>query len=119
MTLIGARYMKWSINLIELTPDDAHAIQLHSRRNLPPALLLATAAAASTTTNNHLNRSKLATENAMRRQSDNTIECIRAVAKCSWHPKEKLYKFLNLSQFMEGEKEQAKINEKKGKTRLH
>lgn len=31
MTLIGARYMKWSINLIELTPDDAHAIQLHSR----------------------------------------------------------------------------------------
>lgn len=33
MTLIGARYMKWSINLIELTPDDAWASQLHKPAN--------------------------------------------------------------------------------------
>lgn len=85
---------------------------------LPPALLLAAAAAASSTTNNHLNRSKLATENAMWRQSDNTIKCIQAVAKCSWHPKEKLRKFLNLSQFMERGRE-SRRKEKKGKTRLH
>lgn len=32
MTLIGARYTKWSINLIELTPDDA--FQLATANNL-------------------------------------------------------------------------------------
>lgn len=88
MTLIGARYTEWSINLIELTPDDA--FQLATR----PTNGIRSSSSSSIERQQSYNRSELATANR-----DKKTRIGYKDGQTFWHS-EKLCKFLNWSQFI-------------------
>lgn len=87
MTLIGARYTEWSINLIELTPDDAFQLATRPTNGIRSS-------SSSIERQQSYNRSELATANR-----DKKTRIGYKDGQTFWHS-EKLCKFLNWSQFI-------------------